>query len=504
MAKISKTVLQKEAASSSWPADEKTVVEPRLEELIPAGHCLYADTVPHLENWVRSLFSTSTYAERAWHGLSKGWWEARTHGFGKDAFMRSPSGDEEALPPISKPEKVIKRKRASDSEGQKPNKRAARKPKVNIIPLTMESVLNLRDEEEEEEIDSGSVARARAVPDTQNTSVSVEVDTAPSRLDEVEEETLTQVPEPRGTEDVLPRGKETVEEVVDAGVQTELESPQDGGGSQKDLLRAIEIGDSTSFPSFSQLMIRDAQAVETCRGEGAYGEEDPFRGYFIGVENVTCPSDLEAPKKSSSEVRAPYLFNEAQHALNRAFVLHHEVFFQSRRELSQYEAEVRRLTEERDAFKLLSEQREGEVKRLRVELKASRKEQAELADGRSEIRGRGMEEEHGLPRLRKGDCPNSTGFGYGPTLKFEREVLVQAEKIEEFQSQLSSANSDRERLSTELEAAKSEVEKAVANADAMVAVYRSDVEAAQVRAKEVAEAAQAQAIWVVEHAKCWS
>ncbi|XP_009616812.1 uncharacterized protein [Nicotiana tomentosiformis] len=295
--------------------------------------------------------------------------------------MRPPSGDEEALPPILKSEKVIKRKRASDSEGQKPRKRAARKPKVNVIPLTMESVLSLRDEEEEEEeSDSGLVARVRASTDTQNTSVSVGVNTAPSRLDEVEEEALTQVPEPRGTEDVLPRGKEIVEEAVDAGVRTELEAPQDGGDAQKDLLGAIEIRDSPSFPSFSQSMIHNAQAVETCHGEGAHGEEDPFHGYFIGVEDVTGLSDLEALKKSSSEVGAPCLFNEAQQALNRASVLYHEAFLQFRGELSWYEAEVRRLTEERDAFKLLSEQREGEVKGLRSELEASRKEQTELAE----------------------------------------------------------------------------------------------------------------------------
>lgn len=36
--------------------------------------------VPHLENWVRSLVSTSIYGERAWRNLSKSRWEARTHG----------------------------------------------------------------------------------------------------------------------------------------------------------------------------------------------------------------------------------------------------------------------------------------------------------------------------------------------------------------------------------------------------------------------------------------
>nr|XP_016470214.1 PREDICTED: uncharacterized protein LOC107792506 [Nicotiana tabacum] len=112
-------------------------------------------------------------------------------------------------------------------------------------------------------------------------------------------------------------------------------------------------------------MIRDAQAVETCHGEGAHGGEDPFRGYFIRVEDVIGPSDLETLKKSSSEVGASYLFNEAQQGLNR---------------LNQYETEVRRLTEERDALMLLSEQREREVKGLRAELEVSRKEQAELSE----------------------------------------------------------------------------------------------------------------------------
>lgn len=95
-------------------------------------------------------------------------------------------------------------------------------------------------------------------------------------------------------------------------MQTELEAPQDGGSAQKDLLEAIEIGDPPSLPSFSQSMIHDAQVVETCHGEGVYGV------YFIKVEDVTGPSDLEAPKKSSSEVGAPCLFYEAQRALNRA------------------------------------------------------------------------------------------------------------------------------------------------------------------------------------------
>nr|XP_016463230.1 PREDICTED: uncharacterized protein LOC107786289 [Nicotiana tabacum] len=97
-----------------------------------------SSAVPHLKNWVRSLVSMSTHAKRAWRDLSKGRWEARTHGLGKDTTMRSPSGDEEVSSPISKPAKENKRKRASNSEGQKPKKRTTCKPKGNTIPVNME------------------------------------------------------------------------------------------------------------------------------------------------------------------------------------------------------------------------------------------------------------------------------------------------------------------------------------------------------------------------------
>ncbi|XP_070032792.1 uncharacterized protein [Nicotiana tomentosiformis] len=352
MSKISKTVPQKEAASSSRPAGEKLVVEPRQHELVPGGCVIDSDfkvekpssvagrsfawmpgAVPHLENWVRKLVSTTTYAERAWRDLSKGRWEARTHGIGftysslfvglgKDAVMRPPSGDEEVLSPISKPEKVIKRKRATDSEGQKPKKRVARKPKASM--------------------------------------------------------------------------------------------------------------------------------------------------------------------------------------------LHHEAFFQSRGELSRYEAKIRKLTEERDALKLLNKQREVEVKGLRAELEASRKEQAELAEQfRAEVdvvKSKAEEWKKNMDYLasEKKTARTQLASAQAQLQSLKEKALVQAKKIEEFQSHLSSTNSDRERLATELAEAKSEVEKTMANADAMVAVYRSDAEAAQVQEKEVVEAAQALANWVAEHAKCQS
>ncbi|XP_009805072.1 uncharacterized protein [Nicotiana sylvestris] len=168
-------------------------------------------------------------------------------------------------------------------------------------------------------------------------------------------------------------------------------------------------------------------AMETFRDEGVHGEEDPFRSYFVGVEDACGMVGLVVPMKSSSEaslslrltnqfpsssvdhgckrsiiisvledarvlsalvgvanylrrfvteedqdkmyvVESTCLFNEAQQALNRVSVLHHKTFLRFREELGWYVAEVWGLTKENDAFKLLSEQRKGEAKGFRVEL----------------------------------------------------------------------------------------------------------------------------------------
>ncbi|XP_070049938.1 uncharacterized protein [Nicotiana tomentosiformis] len=242
-------------------------------------------------------------------------------------------------------------------------------------------------------------------------------------------------------------------------------------------------------------------------------------------------SDSEGQKPKKRAARKP-----------KASVLHHKAFFQSRGELSRYEAEVRKLTEERDTLKLLSEQREGEAKGLRAELEASRKEQVELAEQvqrifefnnidsglmannlvsqveqkfdvirqlRTEVDVVKLEAEEWKKNMdclasKKETTRTQLASAEAQLLSLKDKSLVQAKKIEEFQSQLSSANCDRERLAIELAAARTKVEKTMENVDAMVVVYQSNIKAAQVRAKEVAEAAQDRANWVVEHAKCQS
>nr|XP_033508378.1 uncharacterized protein LOC104119895 [Nicotiana tomentosiformis] len=64
---------------------------------------------------------------------------------------------------------------------------------------------------------------------------------------------------------------------------------------------------------------------------------------------------------------------------------------------------------------------------------------------------------------------------------------MQAKKVEELQSRLSSAASDRKIMAKELETAKSVAAVGKADADEMVAQYKADAEAAQDRLKDIVE-----------------
>uniref|UniRef100_A0A1S3X6N7 Uncharacterized protein n=1 Tax=Nicotiana tabacum TaxID=4097 RepID=A0A1S3X6N7_TOBAC len=114
--------------------------------------------VPDLEDWVRKLAPTFSYAERAWRDLAKGRWEAKNHGVTKDAALRPSSGEEGNESPVPKSGKDKKCKAASRLEGPKPKTRRVRR---KAIALLIDSVQRLREEEEgeeEEEEEGGSSA----------------------------------------------------------------------------------------------------------------------------------------------------------------------------------------------------------------------------------------------------------------------------------------------------------------------------------------------------------
>nr|XP_033509259.1 uncharacterized protein LOC117274153 [Nicotiana tomentosiformis] len=195
----------------------------RTSDLIPVEKMLFSErwnmkpvgwmpcAIPNLESWVRDLASTSTYAERSWRDLSKGRWEAKNHGLGKDAVMRPPYGEEETSSPVPKPAKDNKRKRTSASEDPKLKKRYSRKPRKNTITLTKESVRRLTDEDEEEENDgSVLVARVKKNIDSPKVAGSMAVDEAPPRTEGISEKDSGKVPESLDIEDASHQSEQTI------------------------------------------------------------------------------------------------------------------------------------------------------------------------------------------------------------------------------------------------------------------------------------------------------
>ncbi|XP_070031744.1 uncharacterized protein [Nicotiana tomentosiformis] len=66
---------------------------PKKWNMNPVSRML--EPILDLKQWVEGLVLQRPYSERAWVELVKGRWEARSHGLGKDVFMRPPSVDEE-------------------------------------------------------------------------------------------------------------------------------------------------------------------------------------------------------------------------------------------------------------------------------------------------------------------------------------------------------------------------------------------------------------------------
>ncbi|XP_019259769.1 PREDICTED: uncharacterized protein LOC109237835 [Nicotiana attenuata] len=339
MAKTSKTVPQKEKASSSSfrPAGDKTPVELLPHEYVPgpcvlksdfkvenspsvpgrcehvsryicsikAGNLEMPHAVPDLEDWVRKLALTSSHADRCWHDLSRGRWEAKNH---------------EVTP---KPAKDKKRRRASPSDTPKPKKNKARKSKDDSAALSADVAQKLRDEEEEGG-DAGCelVPRKRGSVEASKAVGLVMVEETHPRTEEISEGAPSKVPESSGAEDISCRDEQPARVPEGSGSG----AFQKGESAPSDFLGAINIDYSPPGPEFSEGQFQKARSMET--------------------PNVV--------------------------------MLHREAFTKSQTELNRCEVDLKRLTEERDALKRLYVQKEEEIRDLRADLAQARKEEAEL------------------------------------------------------------------------------------------------------------------------------
>ncbi|XP_019248800.1 PREDICTED: uncharacterized protein LOC109228073 [Nicotiana attenuata] len=465
-----------------------------------------------------------------------------THGLGENAVMRPPSGEEEVSPSAPKPVKNKKTKRVSTSEDPKPKKSKARKPKKDTTILPAEVVQRLRDEEEENKDDGSElVARVKRSTEAPKASESVKVGEIQPRIERISEEDPGKVPELLETEDASRRDEQSAG--MSEGASSEASRKEENLPS--DSLGAIEIGDSPPLPSFSEGEVWEAQAMKApqfptscvdpeCKQTIIIKVPEDARVFVapVGVASYLQGLVTEEDQALMDEVGAPCLFNEAQQALNRASVLHHEAFFKSRREFSRYEAEIRGLIEEKNALKLLGEQKEQEIKGLRAELAMAQKEQSELTEQVNKVLdayglGLGVMANDSISQVQRLHETIVQLRGEVDEVKAETSMWKQkmdhlASEKEAARAQLSSAKIQLQgmkeksleqakkieelqaRLETEIAAVKSEAETVKADAEAIATVYRSDAEAAQTRVKEVFDAAQARAYWVAEHAKAQS
>ncbi|XP_070044491.1 uncharacterized protein [Nicotiana tomentosiformis] len=207
-----------------------------------------------------------------------------------------------------------------------------------------------------------------------------------------------------------------------------------------------------------------------------------------------------------------------------ASVLHHEAFLRYQDDLKQLKVRVRELTKNTDAFKLLSEQLEGETKNLHVELEVARKDHVDLvekvnvfevcdAEFDSVTDGQNPHVQQKLDRITqlRAEMDNIKAGtdewrGKMDQLASKKEVVrlqltsieiqlraakeraeVQTKRVEELQSRFGSAVSDRDNLVEELKRAKLEVVVDKSEAAEMVAQYKADAETAQDQSKNIAE-----------------
>ncbi|XP_019229608.1 PREDICTED: uncharacterized protein LOC109210616 [Nicotiana attenuata] len=335
--------------------------------------------VPDLEDWVRKLATTSSYDERKWRELSRGKWEAKHHGIGDVSEMRPAPPGEKTAPSISKSGKDNKRKRASKPEDSQDKVVPARKPRRKLTRVDPDSAVQYPEDEENDGGESALVPRTRRPIEAAKPP---ELETTP-RDEGTPKKDLGKAPVLPEIE-IFPPPSTIIPEGESAGT---LESNQNALSED---LGAMTTGHSLSLPSYFEEAIEDANALRMLDLSKVL-EEDPFHDCYAGIEDTIDLND------------AATIFEESQRLLSQAII-------KFRAELSQCEAELRKVSGKEKALRLLCNQREEELRDLRAELAKAQKNEAELDKQVTMI---------------------LTGYGLlGPTLEANTSLSQQQQKLE--------------------------------------------------------------------------
>ncbi|XP_070048617.1 protein WEAK CHLOROPLAST MOVEMENT UNDER BLUE LIGHT-like 3 [Nicotiana tomentosiformis] len=354
----------------------------------------------------------------------------------KDAILRPLSGNEGNQPPVLEQGKEKKRKASSRPEDPKPKTQKVRR---KIIALSIDSVHRLREEEEEEDSSSALIVRPTEAVEVARVA-----------------EPMAAVPIGVGSEDL----------------SLDRSTPSD-------LLGEMAMGHSPSLSSFSEEALKEARELKTPDIGAGSGAADPFKDCFTGVDDSSDIGD------------ASLLLEEAQRFITRAIG-------RFRVNLSQYEAELRKVLGERDDLRLLCCKKEEAIKDLQADLAKVREERVELdqqlqqkiekigllREEVDQIRTECNQWKETIDRLtaEKETILTNLLSADVQLRNVKQKVSVQAKKIDELEIRLAEA--------------KAEVESSKLLANKSIAVYRADAEAAQVEAREAAKIADARAHWV--------
>ncbi|XP_070041305.1 uncharacterized protein [Nicotiana tomentosiformis] len=265
--------------------------------------------------------------------------------------------------------------------------------------------------------------------------------------------------------------------IFDGAVPESLRTEEN---APSDLLGAVAIEDSTTFPAFSAGAIREAQALGAFELDRPHEGHDPFCGLFTGVEDAAGSSDTLG------------VFHGVQQALNQDVAAHREVCSRSRNELRQYEVDLQWVTEERNALKLFLGQRGEEIKDIQAELTKAHQDQTDLSEKVNVIKAESLKWKGNMDRFatEKEAVRARLSSAESQFQSLKEKNLVQARKTKELEA----------RLASEL----AKAEKPKADVDAFVDVYQADTEATQSHAREVADTVRTRAYWIAEFSKCQS
>ncbi|XP_070049198.1 MAR-binding filament-like protein 1 [Nicotiana tomentosiformis] len=326
----------------------------------------------------------------------------------------------------------------------------------------------LRDEDEEkEDVDCLLVARERESIEASKVAELVTVEVVQLQAKVISRKGPSRVPESMGVDDAPCRDEQPAG--VPEGSSSEALKRKEN--SPSDSLRAIYIDDSPPSPTFSEGQFRDARSMGTPDVVTAPEGEDIFRGFFMGVDD--------------------------------AIALHREASSKYRAELARCEVDLKKVTEERNALKLLCVRKEEEIMSIRAELTRAHQDQTELIE-QVQQKAELVEQLHEEAKMKEAET-----LGWKQSMDHlgsEKDtVRAQLSSVERQLQSVKVENLERAQKVKELETRLVvELARATSEAEALVASYQTNVEAANTRTKGISDADEVRLSCVAEHARSQS